>query len=68
MNTNYKAHVGHRLSYDEPVTQTWEIEWVDGAPKRTKVTDETVQDTGESLYCNDCDLFLTDYEDNSSAM
>jgi hypothetical protein len=64
MNTDVSAHVGHRLTYRQAVQEEWSVEWVEDQPQMKELTDTTPleEDHLMSLYCHQCDLYLTDYQ------
>lgn len=64
MNTDVHAHVGHRVTYRQGVQEEWTVEWVEGKPQMQSLIDATPleDDTLMSLYCHQCDLYLTDYQ------
>lgn len=64
MNTDVEAHVDHRLTYRQGVQEEWSVEWVDGSPEMKDLETAIPLDQDElmSLYCHQCDLYLTDYQ------
>lgn len=75
MNLDWKAHVGHRVVFEEAVEQRWELRWqVTDATERgwylERVLEpgysphtEAVLPGHEKLYCASCDLYLTDFQE-----